>query len=270
MRLANWVSPMFRYKRKKEILEKVAYLVRAAELSDIPILLHLLSEYPQAANKPNQFLDVHSPFEYSMMQQRIPPDFALSMWKMGVADVAKEPDFYHENGFKPIIAALSCPEFLPILKDCIDKGVDPNTTGSFQQSLIDQAARFYNYEAIEYLLNLKDTNKDLFDGIGYWQDGMMFNASEEQILKYRPHMLCDENRMEKTYHLLMTSGKNVNEEEYDQFDDRISEHINLGVHLINYPIELFSSIAAGHLRAGGAFAETVKIKNKILLRNRTN
>lgn len=265
------MSSMFQYKRKKEILEKVAYLVRAAELSDIPILLHLLSEYPQAANKPNLFLGNNSPFIYSMKQHDIPPDFALSMWKIGAADVAKEPDPRIEPYIKPITMAVTCPEFLPILKDCISKGVDPNTTiwSSVEQSLIDQAATFYNYEAIEYLLNLKDTNKDLFNGIGYWQDGPMYNASEERILKYRPHMLCDENRMEKTYHLLMTSGKNVNEEEYHEFDwDRISEHIKLDVHLISYPIELLSSIAAGHLRAGGAFAKTLKIKNKILSRNR--
>jgi len=264
------MSSMFQYKRKKEIIEKVADLVREAKLSDIPILLHLLSEYPQAANKTNPVLNFTSPFIYSMQKHFIPPDFALSMWKIGAADVVKMPDFKNKNYTTPITATVTCPEFLPILQDCVTKGVSPDTKiwSPIAQSLLQQSATYYNYEAIEYLQNLEGTNKHSLDGFDYWRDGPILGHSEiSQILKYRPHMLCDENRMEKTYHLLMNSGLYVNEEPYCEDDwDRISEHIKLGVDNIGDPVDLFNQ---EELKAGGIRAENVRIKNKILLRNRT-
>jgi len=184
--------------RRRVVANKqIRHICLDGEEEDIPILCGLLSQYPELVRErvDDYFpsFDNRTLFEKSFLRNNLSPKISLAIWRMG------ENIFDHN-----ILGMGTCPEFMPILSEHLERGGSPNEFHD-GRSLLDYASESYNYLAVEKLKN--HNNFDMSKVIGAmhsWSQGPYITddiTDRAKTMKNRPHLFSDEAAL-KTFSIL--------------------------------------------------------------------
>ena len=194
------ISDLFRVTAGKLSLKqqsahnKIAWLSVNGTKSDLPVLVELLRIFPNGANISHRDTNDHSPFYFSLIENAANPEIALTMWKLG-ADVKAR------TAHGPIIIATAhSAAYLPILEDCLSKGVDPNSQHLQKLTpVLGFACQFYNVGAVKLLVHYAG-DWELQHGLLNWACG----PSCDRKLKLKP------SDIKKVFKILSTKVINLN------------------------------------------------------------
>jgi hypothetical protein len=183
--------------RRRVVANKqIRHICWDGEEEDIPILCGLLSQYPELVNEKVddgfRVFDNNTPFEKSFLRNNLSPKISLAIWRMG------ENIFDHN-----ILGMGTCPEFMPILSEHLERGGSPNEFDKFDEgrSLLNYASQSHNYLAVEELKNHNDFDMSKVIGaMCSWSNGP-YITDYAKTMKNRPHLFSDEAAL-RTFSIL--------------------------------------------------------------------